>query len=250
MTIVSVVRLAVRFILLIGIVVTGFLGYPIFLIRSSDGINLVSGKIAWMQWMSRRFLWLLGCKVSVRGCIPSQGLIVCNHLGYVDILAIGFVCPAIFIAKSDVREWPIFGWLASLAGTLFVSRNTPTQVMNQISEITSLLAGAHPIVLFPEGTSSDGRQVLPFRSSLLQAPLTTGNPITSAAISYTMSDGADPGTSVAYWGEMTFFLHLLSLMTNHSFTAQLHFGQSHVPSQDRKQEAALLHSQVSTLLKT
>ncbi|MCE9587463.1 MAG: 1-acyl-sn-glycerol-3-phosphate acyltransferase [Verrucomicrobia bacterium] len=74
---------------------------------------------AWMQWMSSRFLAVLHCHVTVSGEIPLGGLIACNHLGYVDILVLGSVCSAIFVAKSDVLDWPVFGWLASRADTIY-----------------------------------------------------------------------------------------------------------------------------------
>ena len=239
-------QFGVRMISLLGIIVTGFLAYPVFLIRFTQ--PALSGKIAWMQWMSRRFLRLLGGHVSLQGDPAERGLVVCNHLGYVDILAIGSVCPALFVAKSDVKAWPLFGWLAALSGTLFVRRSSRLKAAHQVEGISSLLAEGHPLVLFPEGTSSDGRGVLPFRSSLLQAALSTGSSITPASITYRLKEGGGIATGIAYWGEMTFLPHLLGLLTGKPFVALLDFGTAQMPDCGRKEAALQLHAQVAALL--
>ena len=207
----------------------------------------MNGRIAWMQWMSRRFLSLLHCDVTVSGAVPESGLIACNHLGYVDILVIGSLCPAIFVAKSDVEVWPIFGWLASRAGTIFVSRHEPAKVAAQLREMEWPLRDGHPVVLFPEGTSSDGASVLPFRSSLFESVLKSGSPITPAAISYDLGGEGDVGTEIAYWGDHSLLPHLINLLSKKSFTARLAFGASRSPMSDRKQEAAFLHAEILSL---
>ena len=203
-------------------------------------------RVAWMQWMSRRFLSVLHCKVLLSGTVPSQGLIACNHLGYVDILVIGSVCPAIFVAKSDVKSWPIFGWLASRAGTIFVSRDEPAKVASQLREIERPLRAGLPVVLFPEGTSSDGTSVLPFRSSLFESAISTGSSITPAAIAFHQV-GVDVGSEVAYWGDLVLVPHLLNLLAKESFTARLSFGSTRALLPDRKNEAMFLHQQVSQI---
>jgi 1-acyl-sn-glycerol-3-phosphate acyltransferase len=200
-----------------------------------------------MQWMSRRFLALLHCRVTLSGVVPAHGLIACNHLGYVDILVIGSLCPAIFVAKSDVEAWPIFGWLASRAGTIFVSRQEPAKVAAQLREMELPLSSGHPVVLFPEGTSSCGHSVLPFRSSLFESVLKTGSPITPAAISYDLGGEGDVGHEVAYWGDHLLLPHLLNLLSKKSFTATLSLGATRSPMADRKSEAAFLHQEVSAL---
>jgi len=200
-----------------------------------------------MQWMSRRFLSVLHCKVSLSGAVPKQGLIACNHLGYVDILVIGSVCPAVFVAKSDVKSWPIFGWLASRAGTIFVSRDDRSEVALQLKEMEIPLRKGHPVVLFPEGTSSDGSSVLPFRSSLFESVIATGGPITPAAIGYDLGGEGSVGNEIAYWGDLVLLPHLINLLSKKSITAHLRFGATRKPVPYRKQEARVLHSEVSEL---
>jgi 1-acyl-sn-glycerol-3-phosphate acyltransferase len=218
---------------------------PWFLVRASDEEK---GRIAWMQWMSRRFLALLGCRVTVIGKIPEEGLVAGNHLGYVDILAIGSLCPAIFVAKSDVAYWPVFGWLSRNAGTIFVSRDNPSEVPAQLRKMVRPLEEGIPVVLFPEGTSSDGSRVLPFRSSLLESALQSGKPVTPAAIAYDLHGIGDPGREIAYWGDHSLLPHLLNLLSKPGFEAVISFGSGRRPEANRKIESARLQGEVSVLM--
>jgi 1-acyl-sn-glycerol-3-phosphate acyltransferase len=227
------------------VIFSGMAALRWFLIRKGGG---ESARIAWMQWMSRRFLSLLDCHVTVSGSIPAEGLVASNHLGYVDILVIGSLCPAIFVAKSDVNAWPVFGWLCRNAGTIFVSRDNPAEVPAQLATMERPLRERIPVVLFPEGTSSEGSTVLPFRSSLLEATVRSGRPVTPAAISYSLHGNGNPGQEIAYWGDHTLFPHLLNLLSKPGFEARIAFGHSRPPESDRKREATRLHGEVSGLL--
>jgi len=237
--------MVVRLVRLGWVIVSGMTCLPWFFMTAREG--RMTARIAWMQWMSRRFLALLHCKVSLSGTVPKQGLIACNHLGYVDILVIGSVCPAVFVAKSDVKFWPIFGWLASRAGTIFVSRDDRVKVAAQLKKMELPLRQGYPVVLFPEGTSSDGSSVLPFRSSLFESVIATGSLITPAAIGYDLGGEGSVGDEIAYWGDLVLLPHLLNLLSKKSFAARLSFGTSRKPMPDRKQEATLLHAEVSAL---
>jgi 1-acyl-sn-glycerol-3-phosphate acyltransferase len=180
--------------------------------------------------------------------VPDRGLIVSNHLGYVDILVIGSVCSSLFVAKSDVRGWPIFGWLTLLAGTLYVQRQIRSGVEREIHTISSRLMEGYPVVIFPEGTSSDGLKVLPFKSSFFQSLHDTGSPVTPAAISYGLDGPGCIGAEIAYWGEMTLVPHLLNILSMESFKAVLSFGETHQSLGNRKEDATCLHAKVSELL--
>lgn len=239
-------RTGTRLALLGWVIASGMAVLPFFLLRWAG--SETEGRIAWMQWMSRRFLSLLHCRVEVVGKIPSEGLVASNHLGYVDILIIGSVCPALFVAKSDVKEWPVFGWLTRSAATIFVSRDNPAEVPAQLRRMEEPLHGGIPVVLFPEGTSSDGSRVLPFRSSLLESAVRSGKPVTPAAISYDLQGEGDPGKEVAYWGDHTLLPHLMNLLGKRSFGARLSFGETRHPESDRKKESARLHGEVNALL--
>ena len=236
----------VRLVYLGWVIVSGMTCLPWFFITAPGG--RVNARIAWMQWMSRRFLSVLHCKVSLSGTVPKQGLIACNHLGYIDILVLGSLCPAIFVAKRDVKLWPIFGWLCRNAGTIFVSRDNPAEVPAQLATMERPLREGIPVVLFPEGTSSEGGTVLPFRSSLLESTVRSGKPVTPTAISYSLHGNGNPGQEIAYWGDHTLFPHLLNLLSKPGFEARIAFGHSRPPESDRKREATRLHGEVSELL--
>jgi 1-acyl-sn-glycerol-3-phosphate acyltransferase len=201
-----------------------------------------------MQWMSRRFLSLLHCRVELSGNVPRKGLVAANHLGYVDILVLGSVCPAVFVAKGDVDGWPVFGWLARNAGTIFVSRDNPAEVPAQLRRMEDPLRAGHPVILFPEGTSSDGSSVLPFRSSLLESAVRTGARVTPASLSYDLHGSGSPGDEVAYWGDHTLMPHLVNLLSKPRFTARLSFGTTRPPEVDRKRESLRLQSEVRGML--
>lgn len=230
-----------RMILLALVVLAGVVRYGWFVRWRGQGA--LSARLNWMQWMSRRFLRLLRCTVEVRGKIPRGGLVVSNHLSYVDILVVGSVCPAIFVAKSEVRTWPVFGTLACMAGTVFVRRGDRRGVYGQLGSLAEALALGFPVVLFPEGTSSDGTCVLPFRSSLIEAAVVTGSAVTPVALAYELGNH-DAGTDVCYWGDMTFLPHLFKLLSHKECRALLSFAGTQALSSSRKGEAVLLHRRV------
>ena len=130
--------------------------------------NKRAARAAWLHRATRRHLKIFNLKPAVSGPIPARGLIVSNHLSYLDILVLASVAPAAFVSKADVRGWPMFGWLATLGGTVFIERERRTHVGAVNREVERALADGVPVVVFPEGTSSAGANILPFRSSLLE----------------------------------------------------------------------------------
>jgi lyso-ornithine lipid O-acyltransferase len=114
---------------------------------------------------------LLGLKISIKG-IPSSArplIVVANHISWLDIIAISSFLPAIFVTQHGVASWPIFGRLAKLSPSIFVNRDRRLEVAKTISCISDALARDEVVAIFPEGTSSDGTKILPFRSALLGA---------------------------------------------------------------------------------
>lgn len=96
-------------------------------------------------------------------------LYLANHVSWLDIVALGGATGAAFVSKDDVARWPVVGWLAREAGTVFVHRQSRAEVRGQADALAAALANGRPVALFPEGTTSDGRTLLPFRASLLAA---------------------------------------------------------------------------------
>ena len=203
-------------------------------------------RAAWLSRASRRHLRIFGYSASVTGDIPKSGLLVSNHLSYLDILAICSTAPSVFVSKADVRRWPLFGWLAALGGTVFIERERRTHVGEVNREIENSLAEGALVVVFPEGTSSDGTDVLPFRASLLEPALRGGHKISVAWLHYELADG-DAKQEVCYWGDHTFFSHLIHLLGKKSVRATVRFGKFQRTTDDRKELANHLRAAILEL---
>ena len=205
-----------------------------------------SERSRWLQHCSRRTLKVFSVVTESSGALPSAGLLVTNHLSYLDILVLVSLMPAVFVSKSEVKSWPVFGWFARLAGTLFVNRARRSDVTRMNSEITRILDGGNVLVLFPEGTSWNGSEVLPFKSALLEPIVGSTHPLTVAHISYSLADG-DAANDICYWGDATFVPHLMKLMTKRQIKARVSFASVKTPAADRKELALQLHAEVSRL---
>jgi 1-acyl-sn-glycerol-3-phosphate acyltransferase len=202
----------------------------------------------WLQRICRRTSRIFQLEIQVTGEIPAHGLLVSNHLSYLDILLLSSLTPAIFVAKREVRSWPVMGILARLGGTLFIDRQRRTHVGQVNGEIKAALNDGALVVIFPEGTSSDGQGVLPFKSSLLEPATQPQAPLTVGCLQYTLADG-DAGAEVCYWGDAVFFPHLLNLLSQPGVHATVRFAAIQQHSRDRKELAQQLHAAVSGLKK-
>ena len=219
--------------------------YLLFRVRGAR--NGAPPGVRWLQWMLRCSLSIVGGRLGVIGVPPRSGLIVSNHLSYIDIAALGSSCPCSFVSKAEVGAWPFIGWAAGLAGTVFVRRAHRSEVSGQVQDIKNALGRGVPVVLFPEGTSTDGSQVLPFRSALLQAALETGCDVTPVALSYRADPPGDTVRDICWWGGVGFLPHLWRFLGLRSFKAAVAFGAAQRVASDRKSEAVRLHAEVSRL---
>jgi 1-acyl-sn-glycerol-3-phosphate acyltransferase len=200
----------------------------------------------WLSRSSRRHLRIFSYSVNVAGDIPKKGLLFSNHLSYLDILAICATTPAVFVSKAEVRSWPLFGWFATIAGTVFVNRERRTEVGEVNREIETALAAGALVVVFPEGTSTNGDTILPFRTSLLEPAVRGDHEIAVGWVHYEL-EGGDARNEVCYWGEHHFFPHLLNLLGKKSIQATLRFKKFPRMTDDRKELAKQLHAAVSEL---
>lgn len=192
---------------------------------------------------------IIGLELRVAGPPPAPPfLLVANHLGYVDVIVLGALVDAVFVAKSEVARWPLMGRAARSAGTVFVDRTSARGVPAALARIEEALSAGHGIVLFPEGTSSDGEGVLPFRPSLLAAAERAGLAVHWAALRYdTGRDDPPAGSVVCWWGDMPFLGHLLELLALPRITAHVAFGDAPLAATDRKRLACELHGAVTRL---
>jgi 1-acyl-sn-glycerol-3-phosphate acyltransferase len=209
----------------------------------------------------------LGVRVSVKGaCVRDGGavLITANHISWLDIVVLGRTEPLSFIAKSEVASWPLFGLLAKLQRTIFVNRTRRSETGQATREIAERLASGDAIVLFPEGTSSDGNRVLPFRSALIGAAKTAiagkegSNQeqkvwVQPLSIAYTGLHGMPMGRQhrplAAWYGDMDLLPHLWALLKEGAVDAELAYGEpiAFDAKADRKQIAKQAEDQVRLL---
>jgi len=200
----------------------------------------------WLHESCPRGLSAIGAQLSTTGQFPYGGLIVSNHLSYLDILALSSALPCVFVSKTEVERWPIFGRYARWAGCVFVRRHDKGDAARANVSVAEALKNGVPVVLFPEGTTTDGHRVLRFHSTMLQPAIDAGALVTPCAITYELDDG-DVGREVCWWGEMALLPHVWNLLGKKVIRARIAFGEPIVASGDRKQLSHVLHDQVTQL---
>jgi 1-acyl-sn-glycerol-3-phosphate acyltransferase len=146
-------------------------------------------RAAWLHRNSRWHLKIFGYRADISGQIPTSGLLISNHLSYLDIPAIAAATPAVFVSKADVKDWPLFGWLARWSGSIFIERERRLHVGEVNKAIEAALADGALVVLFPEGTSTNGENLLPFRTSLLEPAVRGGHEISVGRVHYDLERG-------------------------------------------------------------
>ncbi len=198
-------------------------------------------RAVWLQHVCRRVLRIFKTEILTTGKIPPSGLLISNHLSYLDILVLSSLTPAVFVAKREVKSWPVMGLLAQLAGTVFIDRQRRTHVGEVNDEIEAALDDGALVVIFPEGTSSDGKTILPFKSSLLEPATQRKHPLTVSCLQYALADG-DAGNEICYWGDAVFLPHMINLLSKRSVRVTVHFAAVQNHSDDRKELAQQLHS--------
>ncbi len=230
----------------VGWIVTLAAGDFIFSIRLRGKSSSLLARAQWLQRWSVRILKDLDIRVKRHGVPPAAGVLACNHLSYLDVIVLAAAQPIVFVAKSEIQHWPVFGRLARWAGTLFVRRDRRSDVTKFNAAFAAVVDEGVVLGLFPEGTSSNGRQVLPFYSSLFEPAVTARWPVSAARIGYALADGSVEN-DVCYWGDMTFFPHFLRLLTREKIEATVVYGPALPSGLDRKEMARQLHRQVGDL---
>ena len=143
-------RVTGRFLWFVGVVVSAVFDF-LFRCAFRPENSAPAIRALWLQRHSRRVLKIFKLEVRVSGPVPTRGLLVSNHLGYLDIFVLASLAPAVFVAKREIRSWPVIGWLTQMGGTLFVDRDRRVQVGQVNVEIQAALNRGALVVLFPEG---------------------------------------------------------------------------------------------------
>jgi 1-acyl-sn-glycerol-3-phosphate acyltransferase len=186
-----------------------------------------------------------GIRYEIEGQAPTHGLVVANHLSYLDVLILSAAMPCFFVAKMEIDGWPIFGKAARAGGTIFLDRTSLASAMTVAEMIGEKLKLSIPVLLFPEGTSTDGSQVLRFHSRLIDPATTAGAPITAAAIRYVIEDGT-PERELCWFGDALFVTHLFKALGTPGFTARVRFGEPKVYP-DRRTAADATRAEITAM---
>lgn len=201
-----------------------------------------------MRW-SRRLLRILGvdARVAAAPRLPGGALLVCNHVSWLDVYLIYAAARVHFVSKSEVRAWPVAGWLAHKTGTLFLERKRRADTARVNAEMRALMEGGAWVAVFPEGTTSDGRALRRFLPSLLQPAVELDCPIVPAALRYRTPGGAY-SAAPAYIDEMSLWQSLTQIVSAPGLVAELHFGAPIQPAGHRRELAAQAEQAVAGLL--
>jgi len=214
----------------------------------SDARTGIRHRVRWLSRVAVCHAKWMGLRIRVHGEIPRSGLIVANHVSYADIVALSAAAGCAFVSKKEVAAWPLFGLYAKCGATIFVDRERRGAVADVAGGMRERLDAGVPLTLFPEGTSTDGSDVLPFRSSLFEPVVELQCPVTACALRYSL-EGGSVADEVAYWRDMTLAPHLLNLLGKTGVTLDIRFGRSSHRNGDRKTLARDLHAEVRALLR-
>lgn len=215
------------------------------------------------RFWHRMALWFLGIRVHVHGTTEANRplMLAANHASWKDILVLGSLADVVFIAKTEVASWPVFGFLAKLQKTIFVVREEKRRTGEQVNEIASRMADGEIVVLFPEGTTSDGNRILGIKSSLFGAaaaalPDEEGAVVhvQPVAIAYTRVQGLPMGRyyrPIAGWpGDIGLTEHLIGVLRAGALDVDVTFGETveFRKGDSRKALAIRVEEQLRTLL--
>lgn len=193
-----------------------------------------------LEW-SQSLLKKLRITVHIQGTLPARAqfpvMLTSNHISWVDIFVIHCVSPMRFVSKSEVRHWPVFGWLAAKTGTLFLERASRRQTAAIGSEMEAVFMNGDSLGLFPESTTSEGLAVLPFKSSMLQAAVSRQASVLPVALRYRLHDGsANP--FIPFIGDMTFAQSLVRVLQSQPSRVDVTLGALVVPGAMNRRELA------------
>jgi 1-acyl-sn-glycerol-3-phosphate acyltransferase len=204
----------------------------------------------WTHRWVRTLRAIAGFEVTTKGPLPAPGsLLAPNHIGYVDVFAVGSVLPCFFVAKVDVESWPFIGTLFRSSQCIGVPRSRVKALVEVTRRVADRLKLGHSVVVFLEGTSTGGDWLRPFYPPLAQPAIDANAPLTPVAIRWSTASGAvDIAENIAYWKDHTFATHAWRLMGLRGIRAEIAFGEPISPAgHTRKSLAAAAERAVAAM---
>lgn len=203
-----------------------------------------------IRWWSAKMMRMLGIRLSVSGQFKAGAkLIVANHISWLDIMAVHAVCPeARFVSKAEVQRWPLVGRLVDAAETLYLERERKRDALRVVHQMAEALTAGGTVAAFPEGTTGNGVELLPFHANVLQAAIATETPVQPVALRY--ADAGHPVSPNALWlGDTTLAGTLWNLASADGLVAHVTvlppMGTAHA---DRRALAAHLRDEIARAL--
>ena len=203
-----------------------------------------------VEGWSQQLLAIMGITVQVHGQPPAAGplLLVSNHISWLDIPAIHAARNCRFVAKADIRRWPLVSQLAIGSGTLFIERTSRRDAMRVVHQMAEALRQGDVLAVFPEGTTGDGRHMLPFHANLLQAALVTNTPAQPVALKFIDTATGQPTYAPSFVGDETLVGSVWRTLAAPPITAVVRFGEpQRSGGRDRREWAGALEQEVRGL---
>lgn len=201
------------------------------------------------RWWLNRVVHIIGGRVTSYGePAPTGSLLASNHVSWLDIPLLGGQTDITFLSKSEVKDWPVIGWLANKCGTLFIERGKRDGAKGASEQIAARLAHQERVLMFPEGTTTDNIHLLPFHARLFAAAVTANKPIQPVAIHY-LNAQSQTNSLVPYLNPQTLMQNLWSILGESQIPIEVHFLppiDSH--SVPRKELAAYSEQQIRVAL--
>jgi len=203
-----------------------------------------------VQAWSLQLLALWGIHLQVLGqpVLVGPALIVANHISWLDILVIHAARYCRFVSKSDIRDWPLVGALATGAGTLYIERSSRKDALRMVHDMAEAMMAGDVVAVFPEGTTSDGRALLPFHANLIQSAIAAEAPVQPMSLKFVDTRTGELSLAPGYVGDDTLVGSVWRTLTAPPITAVVHFGEPQTADgRDRRQWAADLREAVTAL---
>ena len=210
-------------------------------------------KLQEIQRWAQQVLHILEVEVQ-SNALPQPGfagLVVCNHLSWMDVLVLQSLMPGAFVAKTEVRGWPVVGYLAQACATIFVDRSSRRSARAMVERTAAAIAQGYCVVVFPEGTSTDGRNVGSFHANIFESAILARCEVQLLTLQYLDRSTGLAAQAAHFTGDMTLLTSLSKVMATSTIQAQLHIGERlSALGHTRKSLALHAHGKIRTHILT
>ncbi|MBA4264995.1 MAG: 1-acyl-sn-glycerol-3-phosphate acyltransferase, partial [Comamonadaceae bacterium] len=199
----------------------------IWIIRTEfDRLTPAQTQLLLREW-TRQMLRILNVELVVQGLPPERGplLQMANHVSWLDILVMNAAHPSRFVSKADAKHWPLLGTLVTGAGTLYIERENRRDAMRVVHRMTDRLREGDILSVFPEGTTSDGRSLLPFHANLFQAAISANVAVMPVALRFVDSQTGAPHDAPVYVGDTTLIRSIWTTLCASHLRAVVSYGE-------------------------